>query len=188
MNMSKAAVSVIGTLLVLGFAGCTKSHAEPNDVIPDSKQGGIVEAYGLKIRLPKDWVQMPVPTDAFAVAGSCDRGNISLLVEARPFDRVSRTAGLDKEIGSSAVETSMATFSGKKGHGFRRVGRARGGELSYILFFPDAPVGEHRHSHSSSWSLGFQENGRGRSDRRVHRDHSSREKMEPMNCFIRLAI
>jgi hypothetical protein len=139
MNMSKAAVSVIGTLLVLGIAGCTKSHAEPNDVIPDSQQGGIVEAYGLKIRLPKDWVQMPVPTDAFAVAGSCDRGNISLLVEARPFDRVSRTAGLDKEIGSSAVETSIATFAGKKGHGFRRVGRARGGELSYILFFPDAP-------------------------------------------------
>jgi hypothetical protein len=50
--MSKAAVSVIGTLLVLGFAGCTKSQAEPNDVFPDSQQGGIVEAYGLKIRLP----------------------------------------------------------------------------------------------------------------------------------------
>jgi hypothetical protein len=139
MPMGKAVLSLIGTLLVLGSAGCTKFLAAPNDLIPGSQQGGIVEANGLRIRLPKDWAQMPVPDDAFAVAGSCDKGNISLLVEARPFDRVSRTAGLDKEIGSTAVETSIATFAGKKGHGFRRVGRARGGELSYMLFIPDAP-------------------------------------------------
>jgi hypothetical protein len=71
--MSKAVPSLIGTLLVLGSAGCTKSLAAPNDLIPDSQQGGIVEANGLRIRLPKDWAQMPVPDDAFAVAGSCCR-------------------------------------------------------------------------------------------------------------------
>jgi len=75
------------------------------------------------------------------VGAYCDAGIVEALVEWLPFDEVTRTSDLDRQIGADSKKEMLSRFAQLRGRGFRKSGFTADGErMSFVVFYPDPPA------------------------------------------------
>ncbi len=106
-----------------------------------SPENSEISEHGLALTLPEGWLQLHLGTDFRGVGAYCDAGIVEVLVEWLPFDEATRTADLERQIGSDSKLEVLRRFAGFRGRGFKKSGRTAEGErMSFVVFYPDPPA------------------------------------------------
>lgn len=107
----------------------------------DPKGEAGASEHGLTIMLPPMWQQLRLGAGYRGVGAHCDAGIVEVLVEWLPFDEVTRTADLERQICSDPKRETLSRFARFRGRGFRKVGfTADGDRMSFVVFYPDPPT------------------------------------------------
>ena len=102
--------------------------------------GESLERHGLGVSLSPGWLPLDIGDGCNGVAGYCDSGQVSFIIDKKPFDLKPMLGSLDEEIVSGMMKTELNALAGFRGHGFRKSGKDKDGDgMSYTLFFPDKP-------------------------------------------------
>lgn len=100
-----------------------------------------ISEHGLALTLPEGWLQLHLGADYRGVGAYCEAGIVEVLVEWLPFDEATRTADLERQIGSDSKREVLRRFAGLRGRGFKKSGFTADSErMSFVVFYPDPPA------------------------------------------------
>jgi len=106
-----------------------------------SPESSEISEHGLALTLPEGWLQLQLGADYRGVGAYCEAGIVEVLVELLPFDEATRTADLERQIGSDSKREALSHFAGFRGRGFRKSGLTADSErMSFVVFYPDPPA------------------------------------------------